>query len=262
MPPKNPCRSLVNALNIRAVRVLWAAALSLPGLALAQTPTVTVPTVPGAPSAATSAFGGATPAAGRAVAAPAQAAPAADYGATPQLAMPPSNPTPSLTRPQDNTSAKPAVEAADAADAAQPEGRNADQYQRITRRERVVEFQKFVFETSGQALPLFGYGFFGGGRFAASQNAPVPADYVIGPGDEIQLHVWGAVDADLRLTVDRNGQITVPKAGTFVIAGVPAAQLEGVLRQQIGRVFRNFQLNASMGPLRTVQIFVVARMDK
>ncbi len=251
---------MFNALKTRSVHTLLVATLNLPGLALAQTPTVSVPTVPGAPSAATSAFGGATPAAGRAGAA--QAAPAADYGATPQLAMPPSNPAPSLNRPQANTGARPGAEAADATDAAQPEAKSVDQSQRITRRERVTEFQKFVFETSGQALPLFGYGFFGGERFAASQNAPVPADYVIGPGDEIQLHVWGAVDADLRLTVDRNGQITVPKAGTFVIAGVRAAQLEGVLREQIGRVFRNFQLNASMGPLRSIQIFVVGQANR
>jgi len=262
MHPKYSIKILFNLLKAQAVRTVLVGAICLPALALAQTPAVIVPTVPGAPSAATSALGGTTPATGRAGAAPAQATSTADYGATPQLAMPPTSASPSLNRQQYSTSARPAAGSSDAIDLALPELKNAEQSQQITRRERVVEFQKFVFETSGQALPLFGYGFFDGGRFTSSANAPVPADYVIGPGDEIQLHVWGAVDADLRLTVDRNGQISVPKAGTFVIAGVRAAQLEGVLREQIGRVYRNFQLNASMGPLRSIQIFVVGQANR
>lgn len=122
-----------------------------------------------------------------------------------------------------------------------------------------IEFQKFVAEASGQALPLFGYRLFSGDRFTASQVLPVPVDYIIGPGDEIQLHVWGGVDGDLRLIVDRNGQINVPKAGSVNVAGVRASQLEEVLRTQIGRLFKNFQLSAALGPLRSIQIFVVGQ---
>jgi hypothetical protein len=74
----------------------------------------------------------------------------------------------------------------------------------------LTEYQRFVQETTGRSLPLFGYNLFAAGAFPALQNVPVPADYVIGPGDEIDLKIWGAVDADLRLGVDRNGQVTIP----------------------------------------------------
>ena len=91
------------------------------------------------------------------------------------------------------------------------------------------------------------------------RNVPVPADYVLGPGDEIDLKLWGAVDADLRLAVDRNGQINIPRVGTINVAGLRASQLEQTLRPQIGRVYNNFQLSATLSQLRSIQVFVVGQ---
>ncbi len=114
-------------------------------------------------------------------------------------------------------------------------------------------------ETTGRNLPLFGYDLFTAGVFPSLQNVPVPADYVLGPDDEIDLRLWGAVDADWRLTVDRNGQINIPRVGTVNVAGVRASQLDQALRGQIGRVYNNFQLSATLGQLRSIQIFVVGQ---
>jgi protein involved in polysaccharide export with SLBB domain len=123
----------------------------------------------------------------------------------------------------------------------------------------VTEYQRFVQETTGRNLPLFGYDLFTAGVFPSLQNVPVPADYVLGPDDEIDLRLWGAVDADWRLTVDRNGQINIPRVGTVNVAGVRASQLDQALRGQIGRVYNNFQLSATLGQLRSIQIFVVGQ---
>jgi hypothetical protein len=82
-----------------------------------------------------------------------------------------------------------------------------------------TEFQQFVAASTGRKLPLFGYNLFAGSRFSSLKNVPVPSDYIIGPGDEIVMQVYGLLDADARLTVDRNGQISVPKVGTFRLAG-------------------------------------------
>lgn len=127
---------------------------------------------------------------------------------------------------------------------------------------QVTEFQRFVFESTGREIPLFGYELFGAPAFPSLTNVPVPTDYVIGPGDEIVLRLWGAVDADLRAVVDRNGQISLPRIGTFRVAGTPASQLENTLRAQVARVFKNFELSASLGQLRAIQIFVVGQAKK
>lgn len=122
-----------------------------------------------------------------------------------------------------------------------------------------TEYQRFVLETTGRQLPLYGYNLFAGRGFPSLQNVPVPADYVLGPGDEIDLKLWGAVDADFRVTVDRNGQISIPRIGTINIAGTRASQLESVLRGQIARVYNNFQISATLGQLRSIQVFVVGQ---
>jgi len=125
-----------------------------------------------------------------------------------------------------------------------------------------TEFQIFAEESTGQRLPLHGYNLFEGGSFTPSQNVPVPSDYVLGAGDEVQLRVWGSIDADLRLVIDRNGQVSIPKAGTFTLAGIKASELNAVMRAQIARYFNNFQLAASLGQLRTLPVFVVGQARK
>lgn len=122
-----------------------------------------------------------------------------------------------------------------------------------------TEYQRFVQETTGRSLPLFGYDLFTAGAFPSLQNVPVPTDYVLGPGDEIDLKLWGAVDADLRLAVDRNGQVNIPRVGTVNVAGIKASQLEATLRSQVSRVYNNFQLSATLGQLRSIQVFVVGQ---
>jgi len=125
-----------------------------------------------------------------------------------------------------------------------------------------IEFQNFTEESTGQRLPLHGYNLFDGGLFTPTQNVPVPGDYVLGAGDEVQLRVWGSIDADLRLVIDRNGQVSVPKAGTFTLAGIKASDLNAVMRAQISRYFNNFQVAASLGQLRSLPVFVVGQARK
>lgn len=122
-----------------------------------------------------------------------------------------------------------------------------------------TQFQRFVQEATGKALPLYGYNLFDRSRFPSLTDVPVPANYVVGPGDEIDLKIWGAVDVSMRLPVDRNGQITVPKVGPITVAGTPAGALDAHLKKQVGRVFNNFDLSATMGRLRSMQIFVVGQ---
>jgi protein involved in polysaccharide export with SLBB domain len=111
---------------------------------------------------------------------------------------------------------------------------------------------------------MYGYNLFAQppSTFAPVGDIPVPQDYAIGPGDEIILAGWGQVDIDLRVTVDRNGAINLPKVGAVNVAGVKYQNLEGYLKNQVGRVFRNFELSVSMGKLRSLQVFVVGQAQR
>jgi protein involved in polysaccharide export with SLBB domain len=84
----------------------------------------------------------------------------------------------------------------------------------------------------------------------------IPGNYVIKPGDEIALTIWGSADANLRLVVDRSGTISIPRVGAINVGGVPYADLAATIRRRVGSVFRDFQLSASVGQVRAIRIFV------
>jgi polysaccharide biosynthesis/export protein len=124
---------------------------------------------------------------------------------------------------------------------------------------RPSEFQKFVESATGRNLPVFGASFFvdAANTLATVDNVPVSGDYTVGPGDELLIRAWGAIDADFRAVVDRNGQVNLPKVGSLTVAGVRASELERHLRAQIGRLYTNFNLSVALGRLQGVKVFVV-----
>lgn len=56
-------------------------------------------------------------------------------------------------------------------------------------------------------------------RFQPSPTGPVDDRYIVGPGDELRLAVWGAPEFQYTLTVDRRGRVYVPNHGQFTAAG-------------------------------------------
>lgn len=126
--------------------------------------------------------------------------------------------------------------------------------------EQPSNFQRFVQQATGRSLPIYGQQLFGApSGYAPVSQAAVPNDYILGPGDEIRLQVWGSIDAELSLVVNRHGQVNLPKVGVVNLTGVRAGDLESVLRSKIGRIFTNFSLNATLGRLRSIQVYVVGQ---
>lgn len=119
-------------------------------------------------------------------------------------------------------------------------------------------FAKYVADTLGEALPLYGASFFSQSpaTFAPIQNQSVPDDYAIGPGDEIQIRGWGMVDIDLVSKVDRSGAIYIPRVGNVGVAGVKFKDLQAHLKKSIGKIFTNFELTASLSQTRAIQVYV------
>lgn len=124
-----------------------------------------------------------------------------------------------------------------------------------------TEFQNMVANATGKMLPIYGAKLFRNPptTFAPLDMAPVTPDYVVGPEDELQVQMWGQVTLNGRFMVDRTGSIYIPQVGTLHVAGLKFSQLQDSLKTQIGRVFRNFDLNVNMGQLRSIQVFVVGQ---
>jgi polysaccharide export outer membrane protein len=131
--------------------------------------------------------------------------------------------------------------------------------------ENPSQFQQMVIATTGRKLDIYGAPIFSGrlpSTFAPVINVPVTSDYVLGPGDELRLEVWGQVNQRGAYIIDRTGAISVPQLGTIHVAGLRFDQVTEFLRGQLGRVYRNFDLNVNMGQLRSLQVFVVGEARK
>ena len=126
------------------------------------------------------------------------------------------------------------------------------------------EFQNLVAVSTGRELPMFGYDLFRlpPSTFAPVEGISVPAEYVIGPGDEIYIRAWGQVDVDYRTFVDRDGQIYLPKVGAISVAGIRYQDLDSRIRNAIKRVFKNFEMTTTLGQLRSIQVFVVGQAQR
>jgi protein involved in polysaccharide export with SLBB domain len=127
--------------------------------------------------------------------------------------------------------------------------------------EPLTEFQQLVAATTEQVLPIFGRDLFRGvpSTFAPVDQIPVTPDYVVGPGDEVRIRVWGQVNLSADLTVDRSGDVYLPQVGRIQLTGLRFSDLNRHVRSQIGRVYRNFDLSVDLGQLRSIQIFVVGQ---
>ena len=91
---------------------------------------------------------------------------------------------------------------------------------------------------------------------AAEENPQVPPDYLIKPGDEVVVTLWGSVDAEVRVVVDRGGRIMVPRVGPVFVSGVRFADLASVISRRVSTVFRNFELSVTLGELRSLRVYV------
>ena len=128
------------------------------------------------------------------------------------------------------------------------------------------EFERFVQSQAGSDVEIR--------RFGADLITPlldnrggdfsplVPADYIVAPGDEVLLVLWGSVDADLRLVVDRGGRVTIPRVGAVQVSGVRYGDLQGVISRRVAQVFRNFELSVTLGQLRGIRVFLTGFVVK
>lgn len=126
------------------------------------------------------------------------------------------------------------------------------------------EFQKFVSDGTGNVLPIFGAEFFANApsTFSPVANTPVIADYALGPGDELMIRGWGSIDIDYRATIDRNGLISIPTVGSIPLAGVRAADAEGVIRNAVARLYKGVTVNVNFGRLRSITVYVVGQASR
>ncbi|MBW2610136.1 MAG: SLBB domain-containing protein [Deltaproteobacteria bacterium] len=108
-------------------------------------------------------------------------------------------------------------------------------------------------------LRQFGYDFFKKevSAFTPIANVPVGPDYIIGPGDSFTIHLWGKAEETYKVTVTRDGRITLPRLGTMNVSSLTFAELKSYLFHKFKEYYPDFEMSITMDRLRTVEIFIV-----
>jgi polysaccharide export outer membrane protein len=111
--------------------------------------------------------------------------------------------------------------------------------------------------TEGALLP-FGYNVFRSSStsFAPANNIPVPADYVLGPGDTVEVLLYGKDNDQWSLPVTRDGTLEVPMLGPISVVGMRFEDLRTELTHRIKGQMIGVTPSITMGPLRSIRVFV------
>lgn len=113
-----------------------------------------------------------------------------------------------------------------------------------------------VVETELQSFPVFGQSLFQG-HFALESFRGFNPDYVLSVGDIVDLRLWGAFELQLRLAVDAQGNIFVPKVGPIAVEGVRNADLNKVVGDKLRSIYReDVGVYASLATAVPVKVFV------
>ncbi|NLW30374.1 MAG: hypothetical protein GXY77_02835 [Fibrobacter sp.] len=111
-------------------------------------------------------------------------------------------------------------------------------------------------------LKNFGYDIFNNSKpstFAPSDFVTVPSNYPIGSDDEIIVMLWGRINEEYRLKVDRNGKINIPRIGPVSVAGTPFNTMRENIINRVGKI-EGVNASVSMGELRTIGIYIVGEV--
>jgi protein involved in polysaccharide export with SLBB domain len=93
-------------------------------------------------------------------------------------------------------------------------------------------------------------------------DLPAGPDYVLGPGDNMILNMWGGYSNRLNLTVDRQGQIALPEAGTVTLDGLTISQAQNAIQKALSQQFQGEHVEISLGKLRSVRVYVVGDVQR
>ncbi len=128
----------------------------------------------------------------------------------------------------------------------------------------LIELYSQVVPSSGK-LRRFGSEVFQFGTGNVNQlpmDLPAGPDYVLGPGDSLVINMWGTQSTRFERTVDRQGEIALPEAGTVTVNGLTMSQAQSAMQQALETQFKNEHVELSLGRVRTVRVYVVGDVQR
>jgi protein involved in polysaccharide export with SLBB domain len=95
---------------------------------------------------------------------------------------------------------------------------------------------------------------------AIPMDLPAGPDYVVGPGDGIEIDLWGGVSQRIFRVVDRQGRLSLPEVGPLLVAGRSLGEVQQAVQQTLRTEYRDISADVSLSRLRTIRVYVVGEV--
>ena len=109
---------------------------------------------------------------------------------------------------------------------------------------------------------VFGRDIFNNKRlsFEPQMNIATPQNYVVGPGDQLIIDIYGASQQSLQLTVSPDGDVTVPEFGPIRVSGLSINAAQARIRSKLGSYYQSSEIKTSLGQTRSIMVNVMGEV--
>lgn len=104
--------------------------------------------------------------------------------------------------------------------------------------------------------------------FQPNVNMPTPANYVLGPGDEVVIDVWGAAKKHYQLMVSKEGFIQLENIGPIYVTGLSLERARSRITSRLSELYRglsgtepNTFAQVYIGKIRTIKVTVMGNAE-
>ena len=96
--------------------------------------------------------------------------------------------------------------------------------------------------------------------FEPQMNIATPQNYVLGPGDQLIIDIYGASQETHTLTVSPDGDVTIPDFGPVHVSGLTVEAAHRRIRSKVGTYFESSDIKVSVGQTRTILVNVMGEV--
>lgn len=107
--------------------------------------------------------------------------------------------------------------------------------------------------------------------FEPSMNIATPVNYRLGPGDQLQIEVWGASEANITQKVTPDGYISIPDVGPINVNGLTIQAATNKIKGKLSQIYSGMaspnvdlstNVKVSLGQIRTIQVNIMGEVAK
>lgn len=117
---------------------------------------------------------------------------------------------------------------------------------------------------------IFGFSLFNNTNltFEPSLNIPTPVGYILGPGDEVLIDVWGASQNNYNLVISPEGSVFIDNVGVIKLAGLTIEEATNRLLTRLSSIYAGLRgarpntfMQVSVGNIRSIKVNILGEVN-